>query len=91
MPEDSDAAKAEEQLTKLTVAARVKAVLEIVSGGEPLAEMRRRSQSAALVLMGFDPPAEEDETEALDQIRTEIGDLPRVILVKSAGGISLVA
>jgi amino acid transporter len=91
VPEGSDAAKAEEQLTKLTEAARVKATLEIVSGGEPLAEMRRRSESAALVLMGFEPPAEEGEIDGLEQIRAEIGDLPRVILVYSAGGISLVA
>ena len=53
--------------------------------------MRRRSQSAALVVMGFDPPAEEEETEALERMRAEIGDLPRVILVYNAGGVSLVA
>lgn len=53
--------------------------------------MQRCSQEAALVLMGFEPPNEPDELEGLEEIRAEIGDLHRVILVYSARGHSLSA
>ncbi len=84
-------AKAREKLGRLVEAARVSATLEIVAGPDAIAAMRDRSQDAALVLKGFDPPNEEEDLPALERMRTEIGDLRRVIMVNSAGGHSLSA
>lgn len=53
--------------------------------------MRHYSKEAALVVPGFETPNEEEELEALEGIRAEIGDLRRVILAYSAGGHSLSA
>ena len=91
VPENGDIAKAQEQLTKLTEGARVKATLEIVTGADAIAAMRESSRQAALVMMGFAPPDENDEVDVIERTRAEIGDLPRVILVYSAGGHSLSA
>ncbi len=91
VPEDDDVARAKEQLTKLTEGARVKAALEIVTGTDATGAMRECSQSAALVMMGFEPPEETGELEALDHMRADVGQLPRVIFVYSAGGHSLSA
>ena len=91
VPENGDVVKAQEQLTKLTEGARVKAALEIVTGADAIAAMRTCSQNAALVMMGFVPPDENDKVDAIERTRAEIGDLARVILVYSAGGHSLSA
>ncbi len=91
VPEGGDIAKAREQLTKLTEGARVKAALEIVTGADAIAAMRECSRDAALVMMGFVPPDENDEVDAIERTRVEIGNLARVILVYSAGGHSLSA
>lgn len=89
--EESDRGKATEKLAALTEAARVRARPEIVTGPNATTEMQRRSQSAALVLIGFEPPEETGEIESLERLRAEIGDLGRVIFVYSAGGHSLSA
>ncbi|MBA3651167.1 MAG: hypothetical protein H0W66_06750 [Chthoniobacterales bacterium] len=81
-------AKAREKLGRLMEAARVSASLEIVAGQDAIAAMRERSQDAALVLKGFEPPNEEEDLPALERMRTEIGDLRRVIMVYSARGHS---
>ena len=72
-------------------AASVSANLEIIAGPDAIAAMRERSQDAALVLKGFKPPNKEADLPALEQMRTEIGDLRRMIMVYSAGGHSLSA
>jgi amino acid transporter len=87
----SQEAKTREQLSRLMEAARVAAALTIVSGADPIAAMQNCSQGAALVLKGFEMPNEPDERQAMEQMRAEIGDLRRVILVYSAGGHSLSA
>ncbi|MEO8043913.1 MAG: amino acid permease [Spartobacteria bacterium] len=84
-------AKAREQLTRLTEAARVPAEVEIVAGDYPIAAMRNCSQDAALVLKGFTPPNEAEDLATLEAMRAEIGELRRVIMVYSAGGHSLSA
>ncbi len=88
---EENAARAREQLSKLTEAARVKAEIQIVSGRDPVADLQRSSQAAALVLTGFEPPNESDELGALERMRAEIGEMRQVILVYSAGGHSLIA
>jgi amino acid transporter len=84
-------AKTREKLERMMEAARVPAALEIVCGEDSIAAMRNSSQAAALVFKGFEPPNEADELQALERMRTEIGDLRQVIMVYSAGGHSLSA
>ncbi len=84
-------AKTREKLGRLMEAARVPATLAIVSGEDAMVAMRSSSQDAALVLKGFTPPDEAEELQTLAQMRAEIGDLRRVIMVYSAGGHSLSA
>ena len=85
------AAKAREKLSRLMEAARVPATVEIVSGEDSIAAMRNCSLEAAVVLKGFTPPNEAEDLATLEEMRAEIGDLRRVIMVYSAGGHSLSA
>lgn len=47
------------------------------------------SSSAAIAILGFEPPEEGHETGFFDAIEVILGPLPRVLLVKSTGGMEL--
>lgn len=44
---------------------------------------------AAVVIIGFDPPEADGEEEFYDRVEDALSDLPRVLLVHSAGGVEL--
>lgn len=89
--ESADAEKSRASLNKMLESARVKAVVEIVVGKPDADLMRATSRDAAVVMIGYDPP--EDETEPLIPIEVTacVDDFRNVLLVSSAGGISLAA
>jgi len=88
---DADLAKAEARIQNLLETARVKAVPHIVAAENIEEEMRQQSANAAVVFMGFEPPAEGDEESFMESTTQRIGTLPNVILVSSAGNASLTA
>lgn len=87
----SDDAMAQHPLMKMLEAARIKAMVETVPAQAGLAALHDKSRDAAVVMMGYDPP--EDETEPLfpEEIVRSVNEFQNVLLVSSAGGISLSA
>ena len=61
----------------------------IVADSTPAAVIQRESREASLVLLGFKTPEAGTETELYNRMEEIAGDLPRVIFVDSAGGMTL--
>jgi hypothetical protein len=76
-------------LSRLIDAARIRATPRVVVTGDILAGIQQTSRSAALVIMGFEAPEEGQEQAFYDRMEHWVGDLPRVLLVDSIGGMSL--
>jgi hypothetical protein len=76
-------------LSGLIDAARIRATPRVVVTGDIQAGIQQTSRSAALVIMGFEAPEEGQEQAFYDRMEHWVGDLPRVLLVDSIGGMSL--
>ncbi|MCA9262247.1 MAG: amino acid permease [Planctomycetales bacterium] len=79
-----------QHLIELGAAARIH--LEphvIVSTMEAGEVIQRESRDAAVVLLGFNTPEEGTEVELYRRMESLAGELPRVIFVDSAGGMTL--
>lgn len=61
----------------------------IVSAEPPEVVIQRESREAAIVLLGFQTPEECQEREQYMRMEALAGDLPRIIFVDSAGGMTL--
>jgi hypothetical protein len=83
-----------EEITKhmleLATAARIKFETHVVVSREPVAKViGDSSRDASLVLLGFTTPNEGEELAMFHTLEEIAGELPRVILVSSAGGMTL--
>ncbi len=76
-------------LAELVAGARIRARPHVVVADEPRGAIQMLSRQAAIVLMGFEAPAEGSERAFFDQMEQWAGDLPRVVFVDSIGGMSL--
>lgn len=76
-------------LRQLLVTARIEATAKIVVTPNALAAIQEESKDAALVFLGFEPPAEGEERQFFTSMEKIAGNLPRVIYVHSTGGVSL--
>jgi amino acid transporter len=88
---DADEQKARDPLLKMLEAARIKAVVEIVPGKDTLDSLRIQSRNAAVVMIGYDPPEDENDPLFSPELTACVNDFHQVLLVSSAGGMSLVA
>jgi amino acid transporter len=76
-------------LNELIDKSRIRATPHVVVTGNPVEAISRTSRSAGIVLMGMNLP-EEGKTQAFfDRIEQLAGDLPRVVFIRSAGGMCL--
>ena len=76
-------------LRQLLVMARIEATAKIVVTPDAPAAIQEESKDAALVFLGFEPPAEGEERPFFTSMEKIAGNLPRVIYVHSTGGVSL--
>ena len=76
-------------LQSLAASARIAAEVVVVIGESPAEAIQQTSANAAIVILGFEPPAEGDEATFFDRMDTLAGKLPRVLFVDSAGGMEL--
>ncbi len=76
-------------LTELASASRIHAEPVVVVAREFMPAIQKESARAAVVLFGFQAPAEGQEGVFLERMNSLAGDLPRVLFVKSAGGMEL--
>ena len=78
-------------LEQLTRDARISADCQICIGDDFRAALRRESAGAALVVLGFRPPDEDDGGQFLNGLDVISRGLPNVLLVCSAGDMNLQA
>lgn len=77
-------------MRELASSSRIHFDPEVVVSDQPVAQViQSTSRDASLVLMGFQTPDEGQEVTMYDSLELLAGDLPRVILVDSAGGMTL--
>jgi hypothetical protein len=79
----------ERHLAELAVLSRIEAQPVAVLADDVPAAIQSRSARASVVILGFEPPAEGDEEAFFVRMEKLAGDLPRVLLVCSAGGMGL--
>ncbi len=76
-------------LESLLLEARIKGSTKVVVSKDPASAIRTTSRDAAFVFLGFQPPAVGEEETFFHHTEQLIGRLPRVALVRSAGGMRL--
>jgi amino acid transporter len=76
-------------LIELADQARIRAKPQVFVSDDPRQTIQETSRNAAVVLMGFETPAEGDEQAFYRRMESWAGDLPRVVFVDSMGGMSL--
>lgn len=88
--ENGDPAKPLLALQELITTARIRATPVILNTANPKETLRLESRGAGLVMMGFEPPENEDEDGAFLATNSgEMEGLGQVLLVYSAGGHSI--
>jgi len=88
---DNDSATDEvrSHLRELLREARIQGSTKVVVSNDPAYAIQTTSRDAALVILGMQPPEPEAEAEFLHRTEALVGQLPRVALVQSAGGMRL--
>ena len=76
-------------LTELADHARIQVAVQVVVSDDPRRVIQESSRHAAIVLMGFESPAEGDEQAFFERMEAWAGHLARVVFVDSIGGMSL--
>jgi len=79
----------QEHLESLIEQSRIRAEAIVVVSSDPRGAIRDTSSRAAITFFGFEPPSEGGEEAWYHGMERWAGDLPRVLLVNSAGGMSL--
>ena len=83
-------AEVEKHFVELSASARIQFATKVIVTDSPApVVIQNASRDAALVIMGFQTPDEGNEAELWQRMETLAGELPRVILVDSAGGMTL--
>lgn len=70
-------------------AARITAEPVVIASDDPPAVIQSASENSAVVIMGFETPAEGQESEFVERMERTAGKLRRVLFVNSAGGMEL--
>ena len=89
VPPGHDPDKAQGPLREMIERARVDANPVMMPTEDAVTSWREHSASAAVVFIGFDPPAAEDAADFHRELSDSIEGLQQVLLVSSAGGVSL--
>ncbi len=78
-----------QHLESLILQSRIQAEIKVLVAEDISETMKVESKQAALVIIGFDTPQENDEVEFYCRMENLIADLPRVVMVKSLGDAAL--
>ena len=93
VPSDDAARDVRAHIVDLAAQSRITIEPVVVVSDDVAAAIRRTSRAAAIVFLGLQHPSEDDQqddrTAFYDRIEALVGDLPRVLLVDSAGGMEL--
>ena len=86
---ESASVEVEKHLKKLSEDSRINAEAVAILGSDVPNTIQQWSRNAAIVILGFEVPEDGHEVEVFEAIERLTGDLPRVLLVESAGGMAL--
>ncbi|NQV26143.1 MAG: amino acid permease [Rhodopirellula sp.] len=89
---ETAAEEVEKHLVKLSEESRIAveaSTIVVAEGTDVATTIQTRSRFSAIVIIGFEAPDEGCEREFFESIESIAGNLPRVILVDSAGGMEL--
>ena len=78
-----------QHLNELIERARIRATPHVVVTDDPSASIAQTSRGAGIVFMGLPDPTEGTPENFFGRIDQLTGDLRRVVLVRSAGGMSI--
>lgn len=79
-----------QHLVELGAASRIEFTPEVIHRtGSPAEAIQATSRDAAIVLLGFQTPNEGEEEDLYERMEQLAGNLPRVLLVDSVGGMEL--
>lgn len=79
-----------QHLVDLGATSRIEFTTKVIyQAGSPDEAIQTTSRNAALVILGFQTPSEGDEEQLYHRMEQLAGDLPRVLLVDSVGGMEL--
>ncbi len=76
-------------LESLIDKSRIRATAEVVVSSDPRGAILDTSKKAAITFFGFEPPKEGNEEAWYHGMERLAGDLPRMLLVNSTGGMTL--
>lgn len=79
----------QKHLKNLSATSRIKAEVQAIVSPNPEQAIRETSRDAAVVVLGFEAPAEGEEEAFYDRMEQLSGDLPNVVFVDSSGEMSL--
>lgn len=86
---ETAAEEVEKHLVSLCEDSRIPAESLAVVANDVPATIQSWSRNASLVILGFEAPLEGQETPFFENIESLVSDLPRVLLIDSAGGMEL--
>lgn len=89
IPNDAGKKETHEHLIALIDSSRIRATAHVIVAKDPREAIQQSSCEAAIVFLGFEAPAEGQEQSFVNSIEQWAGDLPRIVLVDSVGGMSL--
>ena len=89
VPSDAAHDEVRRHIEDLSASARITVDPQVVVADDPAGAIQETSHEAALVIMGFETPPEGGEGEFFERMEAFAGNLPRVLLVDSAGGMEL--
>lgn len=78
-----------QNMTEVLEFLRIEAKPVVIISQDVPGSIQRSSRNAALVILGLDPPEPGCELEFQRAMESFMGDLPRVLMVKNAGGVLL--
>ncbi|TWU27764.1 amino acid permease [Bythopirellula polymerisocia] len=89
VPHEDAVDEVREHIIQLAATSRIR-VEPVVQVAENIPQViQSTSANAAVVLLGFEAPAEGEEADFYCRMETMVGELPRVLFVDSAGGMEL--
>ncbi len=89
VPNQEAAAEVYGHIGELAAASRIRVEPVVVIADDPIAAIHDASADAAVVLFGFEAPGEGEEAAFYHRMEALAAGLPRVLLVDSAGGMTL--
>lgn len=89
LPSEGARAEVTRHIEATCAAARITAEAVVVVGDRPAELIQATSASAAIVILGFEPPEEGSDAQFFERMEAFAGRLPRVLFVDSAGGMEL--